>query len=117
MVFSQILSSRKTRIKTISELAFISLNIAQILSSRKTRIKTRLKALEINFVIYLRYYPPEKQGLRPTEDAHRCFICRLRYYPPEKQGLRLADGFHFVSKMFLRYYPPEKQGLRPLPAY
>ena len=39
----------------------------------------------------------------------------LRYYPPEKQGLRLAgllDGHQQVFE--LRYYPPEKQGLRQI---
>ena len=87
---------------------------------------------------FLRYYPPEKQGLRPL-------ICQdkplprlgLRYYPPEKQGLRLParlqDCFCWIAQIlssrktriktsastffasrasFLRYYPPEKQGLR-----
>ena len=44
--------------------------------------------------ITLRYYPPEKQGLRhtlfslvPVEEEE------LRYYPPEKQGLRQRGGF------------------------
>ena len=37
----------------------------------------------------------------------------LRYYPPEKQGLRrLAEQLAAVLEQ-LRYYPPEKQGLRP----
>ena len=36
----------------------------------------------------------------------------LRYYPPEKQGLRLPNAFTFFAVAGLRYYPPEKQGLR-----
>ena len=42
---------------------------------------------------------------------------RLRYYPPEKQGLRqdLLTLPHTSPQ--LRYYPPEKQGLRLLYLY
>ena len=36
----------------------------------------------------------------------------LRYYPPEKQGLRRLISSIFVTSNSLRYYPPEKQGLR-----
>ena len=48
----------------------------------------------------LRYYPPEKQGLRPPSANLGSNQRTLRYYPPEKQGLRR--------------HPPEKQGLRLL---
>ena len=37
---------------------------------------------------------------------------RLRYYPPEKQGLRQRPVHCYKRTGFLRYYPPEKQGLR-----
>ena len=37
----------------------------------------------------------------------------LRYYPPEKQGLRRSRGSPSGILTLLRYYPPEKQGLRP----
>ena len=39
----------------------------QILSSRKTRIKTGLDAQPVAVDGHLRYYPPEKQGLRHLE--------------------------------------------------
>ena len=65
--------------------------LPQILSSRKTRIKTKKIVLLIHCV-FLRYYPPEKQGLRRILAGVSASICRLRYYPPEKQGLRLAYG-------------------------
>ena len=83
---------------------------SQILSSRKTRIKTYVRRLVRKLLLALRYYPPEKQGLRLVR---KFFIFGreplLRYYPPEKQGLgKLADDLDSP----LRYYPPEKQGLR-----
>ena len=37
---------------------------------------------------------------------------KLRYYPPEKQGLRLNMEIPCLPSIILRYYPPEKQGLR-----
>ena len=37
---------------------------SQILSSRKTRIKTHLEEEGGVLTVCLRYYPPEKQGLR-----------------------------------------------------
>ena len=86
----------------------------------------------------LRYYPPEKQGLRRIFDGTSANIWRLRYYPPEKQGLRqffrrlslriprpqilssrktrikTSYGKGLKTTVgYLRYYPPEKQGLRP----
>ena len=62
---TQILSSRKTRIKTPLKLCPIPRHKrTQILSSRKTRIKTLIEN-QISFHNdKLRYYPPEKQGLR-----------------------------------------------------
>ena len=110
----------------------------QILSSRKTRIKTTHRPTMRSFLL-LRYYPPEKQGLRLFErNTHRPTMRSLRYYPPEKQGLRLlpsgslphAENSQILSSRKtriktlslynampsacpLRYYPPEKQGLRP----
>ena len=63
--------------------------------------------------VVLRYYPPEKQGLRPYE--YHClnpYVFELRYYPPEKQGLRHAYLLSIIISFILRYYPPEKQGLR-----
>ena len=52
-------------------------------------------------VMVLRYYPPEKQGLR-LHDVFCCFhdVC-LRYYPPEKQGLR---QFRFIIHHFFIYF-------------
>ena len=39
--------------------------------------------------IALRYYPPEKQGLRQSRlTMNDPCAPALRYYPPEKQGLR-----------------------------
>ena len=71
---------------------------------------------------FLRYYPPEKQGLRLGRENVRIRKVRLRYYPPEKQGLRLDSSVAFISFVYLRYYPPEnryyppeKQGLRHSP--
>ena len=86
----------------------------QILSSRKTRIKT-IAALNCSTVrVSLRYYPPEKQGLRPTgRGVNPPLLDGLRYYPPEKQGLRRILAGTSASICRLRYYPPEKQGLRP----
>ena len=40
------------------------------------------------FQVLLRYYPPEKQGLRHFLSPGQCKRGNLRYYPPEKQGLR-----------------------------
>ena len=60
----------------------------------------------------LRYYPPEKQGLRHNSLVFFINQRILRYYPPEKQGLRQIELFHGVLFIVLRYYPPEKQGLR-----
>ena len=65
----------------------------------------------------LRYYPPEKQGLRPwCSPIQSIRFDSLRYYPPEKQGLRLLGGTQSRVFFRLRYYPPEKQGLRRPPA-
>ena len=39
--------------------------------------------------VFLRYYPPEKQGLRLLVYSLNGYSSALRYYPPEKQqGLR-----------------------------
>ena len=67
-----------------------SLISTQILSSRKTRIKTAYKDICTSLSESLRYYPPEKQGLRqPVVCSTTGKAVELRYYPPEKQGLRL----------------------------
>ena len=60
----------------------------------------------------LRYYPPEKQGLRHIVCHSIWFFMFLRYYPPEKQGLRHNSLCAIMPPIGLRYYPPEKQGLR-----
>ena len=49
-----------------------------------------------SFLGTLRYYPPEKQGLRQVPFARFEDFDFLRYYPPEKQGLRLARGISLV---------------------
>ena len=69
---SQILSSRKTRIKTLLTACPCRLRqTTQILSSRKTRIKTIIYMCIGLTIMELRYYPPEKQGLRlPLEDLN-----------------------------------------------
>ncbi len=109
----QILSSRKTRIKTQVVILAIELLSPQILSSRKTRIKTpRFPRFSVS-VPRLRYYPPEKQGLRPTLSTR---IPRNRYsqiLSSRKTRIKtslLADATPATNR--LRYYPPEKQGLR-----
>ena len=73
-VLPQILSSRKTRIKTNSARPWWQPErLSQILSSRKTRIKTARESRYSLYVAILRYYPPEKQGLRPDSVNHtRC---------------------------------------------
>ena len=61
---AQILSSRKTRIKTSNQqVEGPEVQGTQILSSRKTRIKTCTRRPSV-LPWELRYYPPEKQGLR-----------------------------------------------------
>ena len=85
---AQILSSRKTRIKTPQVFAVRPRLYPQILSSRKTRIKTFNLKWIWHFFSLLRYYPPEKQGLRLIFFVSRVEFETLRYYPPEKQGLR-----------------------------
>ena len=135
---AQILSSRKTRIKTQPRLAALFQSTsAQILSSRKTRIKTLGPLYDPILKKNLRYYPPEKQGLRHKQHGCYTFLkptqilssrktrIKTSLHPSKRTSMRASDTSLQKNKDLdcfecgathtphsLRYYPPEKQGLR-----
>ena len=113
-IISQILSSRKTRIKTERVSSFRVRAQTQILSSRKTRIKTHVISSLFCRSFPLRYYPPEKQGLRPTSCTFICAGKSSQILSSRKTRIKTVLRYTYCSRLReLRYYPPEKQGLRP----
>ena len=87
-------------------------NKAQILSSRKTRIKTASYGAACKRVATLRYYPPEKQGLRLALHWQIFSICHTQILSSRKTRIKTLQRSFMAALNILRYYPPEKQGLR-----
>ena len=91
---SQILSSRKTRIKTLEvSPSSAAKDGTQILSSRKTRIKTTRHLSARLCSPYLRYYPPEKQGLRQFLPLWRLFATRPQILSSRKTRIKTVSLF------------------------
>ena len=90
--------------------------VAQILSSRKTRIKTEAWGTYPQSPCPLRYYPPEKQGLRHPCRLPDSVIEQPQILSSRKTRIK-TDGIPLLGYFppYLRYYPPEKQGLRHSP--
>ena len=87
---------------------------SQILSSRKTRIKTHL-CRWTRRLLRLRYYPPEKQGLRHEDITNFKAQSGAQILSSRKTRIKTAaPPPKGLPTDALRYYPPEKQGLRPV---
>ena len=86
----QILSSRKTRIKTFAGIrSMCRVPAPQILSSRKTRIKTHLYLILKGLLLFSQILSSRKTRIKTLSRFLDSFTRKpLRYYPPEKQGLR-----------------------------